>query len=93
MASMWERASSNPVKEVTLYRENNGKICFLTEEEETRLLAPWISTLKPIVITALHTGFRTSEVLSLTWQHVDFQHRLITVEAAYAKNRETVASP
>jgi len=93
MAITWGRASSNPVKEVKLYRENNGKIRFLTEEEETRLIAHCSPVLKPIVITALHTGFRKSEVLSLTWQHVDFQHRLITVEAAYAKNRETRSVP
>jgi integrase len=90
MAITWVKASGNPVKEVKLYRENNGKIRFLTEEEETRLLAHCSPTLKPIVITGLYTGFRKSEVLSLTWANVDFQHRLITVGAAYAKNRETL---
>jgi integrase len=93
MAITWVKASGNPVKEVKLYRENNGKIRFLTEEEETRLLAHCSPTLKPIVITGLYTGFRKSEVLSLTWANVDFQHRLITVGAAYAKNRETRSVP
>jgi integrase len=47
----------------------------------------------PLVITALHTGFRKSELLSLRWEHVDFRHRLITVEADYAKNHETRSIP
>jgi integrase len=81
-ANMAKKGIPNEVK---LYRENDGKIRFLTEDEETLLLANCSPTLKPIVITGLHTGFRKSEVLSLTWANVDFQHRLITVEAAYAK--------
>jgi integrase len=49
--------------------------------------------LKPIVITALHTGFRKSELLSLTGGDVDFQHRLIKVTAVYAKNGEARSMP
>jgi integrase len=58
------------------------------EDEEARLLASCGPYLRPVIITALHTGFRKSELLSLTWGHVDFRHRLITVEAADAKNGE-----
>ena len=45
------------------------------------------------MITALHTGFRKSEQLSLTWKNIDFRNRLITVEAAYAKNGEARTVP
>ena len=76
------------MKEVKTFREDNGRIRFLTEEEETRLLPHCGPNLKPLVITALHTGFRKSELLSLRWENVDFRHRLIRVEAGYAKNRE-----
>jgi len=31
--------------------------------------------------------------LALRWEHVDFRHHLITVEAAYAKNGETRSIP
>jgi hypothetical protein len=31
----------------------------------------------------------TFDIHSSIWANVDFDHRLITVEAAYAKNRET----
>ena len=42
---------------------------------------------------ALHTGFRSSDLLSLTWKDVDFQQRSITVRAAYAKNGESRSVP
>ncbi len=42
-----------------------------------------------MVIAALHTGFRASELLSLTWVDVDFDRRTLTVQAAYAKNSES----
>jgi integrase len=50
------------------------------------LLAYCGPQLRPLVITALHTGFRASELRSLTWSDVDFRRRMITVRAGYAKN-------
>jgi integrase len=49
--------------------------------------------LRTIVIGALNTGFRRAELLSLTWQDVDFERGLVTVQAAYAKNREKRSIP
>ena len=93
MAIKWCKASENPVKQVRLIREDNGRTRFLTEEEEARLLAHCRAELRSIVIAALHTGFRKSELLSLTWGNVDFRHLLITVRAAYAKNGEARSVP
>jgi integrase len=42
--------------------------------------------LKPLVIIARHTGFRSSEQFSLAWKDIDFLNRLITAEDAYTKN-------
>jgi integrase len=93
MAITWGKARENPVTRVRLFREDNGRTRCLTEEEEVRLLAACGPSLRPVVLTALHTGFRKSELLSLTWQDVDFQRRMITVQAAYAKNGETRSLP
>jgi integrase len=93
MAIIWGKASENPVKQVKTFREENGRTRCLTEEEEPRLLAHCGPNLKSLVITALHTGFRKSELLSLTWGNVDFRNRLIRVEAGYAKNQEARGVP
>lgn len=74
------------MRKVKFAREDNGRIRFLTPGEEERLLAHCKEPSMPLVITALHTGFRASELLSLTWEDVDFARRSITVCAAYAKN-------
>jgi len=93
MAIAWGKANENPVNQVKSFREDNGRMRFLTEEEETRLLPHRGPNLKPLVMTALHTGFRKSELLSLRWGNVDRRHRLIRVDAGYVKNREVRSVP
>jgi integrase len=92
-AIAWGKAAENPVKQVRLFREDNARTRFLTEEEEAHLLASCNDQLKPLVITALQTGFRKSELLSLQWTNVDFRNRLIKVEAAYTKTHEARSVP
>lgn len=84
MAIKWGKATDNPVSQVKFFREDNGRTRFLTEDEEACLLTECGPHLRPIVIAALHTGFRKSELLSPTWDSVNFRQRIITVEAAYA---------
>jgi integrase len=83
----------NPVKRVHLYREQNARTRDLRDDEEALLLACCSPLLGPLVITALHTGFRASELRSLTWDDVDVRHRMITVRAGYAKNGEARSVP
>ena len=93
LAMTWGKATSNPVKKVRFAREDNGRIRMLSPDEETRLLAHCGAQLKPLVLAALHTGFRASELLSLTWEDLSFHRQMITVRAAYAKNGNAVACP
>ena len=93
MAIKWGRAHTNPVREVRFAQENNQRIRFLAYEEEARLLGACKEPLKPLVIAALHTGFRASELLSLTWEDVDFERRTVRVQAGYAKNGESRSVP
>jgi len=93
MAVTWGKATENPVKKIKFARENNERMRILTRDEEQRLLDCCTSHLKPLVTTALHTGFRSSELLSLTWDDVNFQRRIITVRSAYSKNGESRSVP
>ena len=45
------------------------------------------SHLKPIIYTALYTGFRRGNILSLQWEQIDFKHDTITVKV---KDKNTV---
>ena len=92
-AMEWGKAPENPIKKVRLFREDTARSRFLAEDEEARLLACCSPHLQPLVITALHPGFRASELRSLTWDDVEFRRRTITVRAAYAKNGEPRSVP
>jgi integrase len=92
-AITWGKSSHNPMKQIKLRREENTRLRFLSSEEETKLLESCGESLRSIVIAALNTGFRRAELLSLTWQDVDFERGLVTVQAAYAKNRERRSIP
>jgi integrase len=93
MAVTWGKATDNPVKKVRFSREDNGRIRMLSPDEEARLLAHCSSQVKPLVLAAMHTGFRASELLSLTWEDVSFHRHMITVRAAYVKNGERRSVP
>jgi len=80
MAIKWKKTTRNPAREVKLYKEPKGSMRILSREEERLLLANCTEHLKPILLTALNTGMRKEEILSLTWDKIDIGKRLITVE-------------
>jgi len=60
----------------------------LTKDEESRLLELCVDRrahLKPVIICALDTGMRYSEIAKLTWADVDFFSQLIRVQALNTK--------
>ena len=87
----WELLPDNPVKNVRLEREPQGRVRYLTDEEFERLLEACAKWLKPIVLVARHTGMRRENVLSLTWTQVDLFRRVILLD--YTKNRERHGIP
>jgi site-specific recombinase XerD len=72
----------NPAKVVKTRRENNGRIRFLSNEEESRLrqqITKQFPVRLPELDVALHTGMRRSEQYRLTWDCVDFERRVVTI--------------
>ena len=53
---------------------------YLCKEECQALVNACSSHLKPIVITALNTGMRRGEILSLKWENVDLKHGFILLD-------------
>lgn len=79
MAVRWGRIPTNPVRGMRRLHEENCLTRTLSTDEERKLLAAANEPLKSILVTALHTGMRRGEILSLTWSAVDFGRNLITV--------------
>lgn len=68
-----KRIAVNPCSTLKKLRIENPSERYLTKDEEVRLLAICNPTMKAIIITALHTGMRQNEILSLKWQDVFFE--------------------
>ncbi|MFH0702771.1 MAG: site-specific integrase [bacterium] len=63
-------------------REDNKKERFLTHEEEFKMIKACVDEyeyLRAIVICALNTGMRKSEILHLKWECVDLKKRFLTL--------------
>ena len=84
----------NPASRYQRAPESRGRLRFLTEEEEVRLLEVAEEPLRSVIILAIHTGLRAqSEGLSMTWDCVDFAQKNVTVMDHFAKNGETRTVP
>jgi len=82
---------TNPVSAIPMFKENNQRVRFLSEEEETRLRDAIENDDWPMIVVALHTGLRQSEQFHLRWENVDFANGIITVPRS--KNGETRRLP
>jgi integrase len=85
-AQEWEKSYDNPVKHQRPLRVNNRRLRYLSPEEIERLLAVANESLRALLITALHTGFRREELFHLTWHDVNFKQGIIRV--VHTKNGE-----
>lgn len=82
-AADWNMVEENVLKgirKVKLLQENNRRLRYLSEEECDRLLNSCDNHLRPIVLTALHTGMRKAEILGLRWDQVDLNHGYILLD-------------
>jgi integrase len=92
----WGYLSENRAVKVKQLKESPGRTRFLAPDEINRLLEACDSGdaastlarvyLKPFVLLALNTGMRRNEILSLTRRAIDWQNRMVTLEAT--KNGE-----
>lgn len=69
----------NPCHSVKKFPLKNYKVRYLTEEEEIKLMSVLPEYLKNIVIVALNTGLRKSNILELKWEQVNFDFNFIEV--------------
>ena len=89
----WKMLDRSPFEnaEDLFYRTRNKRERALTEDEVRRLIDACLPRLKPIIITAVYTGLRKTDVLTLKWRNVDLERGLIRlVEEKTGKTRNIV---
>lgn len=75
----WEWVRDNPVLKVKKEKLRPKPGRWLTGEEEARLMAASPRWLQEILLFAVHTGLRQSEILNLQWPQVDLAHRTLMI--------------
>ena len=91
----WEWLDSNPLTKVTKPQWPRGRVRFLDDAERAALLDACRKSPNPclydIVVLALSSGMRYSEIMNLTWADVDVDRAVITLQNT--KNGERRAVP
>ena len=89
----WGAIDSHDLSKVKTLTVDNSKVRYLSKDEEARLRenlqACDTDFLEVIVILALNTGMRKGELLSLDWNHVNFDNKILTVDFQNAKSGNT----
>lgn len=77
----WEWVSENPVRKVSKPSVSPGRVRYLEKEEIKKLLESTKQSkskeLYAVVVIALGTGMRLSEIMNLRWNQVDISNELI----------------
>jgi len=89
----WGAIDSHDLSKVKTLTVDNSKVRYLSKDEEARLRENLQTCdtdfLEVIVILALNTGMRKGELLSLDWNHVNFDNKILTVDFQNAKSGNT----
>lgn len=95
MLKEWGWVTANPVRNITKPTVSNARTRFLSEEEKVRLLDACQKSnceiLYLVVILALSTGMRYSEIMKLKKKNVDIDRGVITL--IETKNGDTRSVP
>lgn len=91
----WGWLTENPMQKVSKPRISNNRVRFLSDDERVRLLEACKKSRNPylytVVILALSTGMRYSEIMKLSYEDVDCDLGIITLKET--KNGEVRSIP
>ena len=76
----------NPVRRVKRFREPQGRFRFLSGEEASKLVECAPRHLRPVIVTALHTGGRRREILRLLWDDVKLERGILYFDQTNTKS-------
>lgn len=90
----WGWLDDSPMRKVSKLKEPRGRVRFLDDDERERLLEACKESsnpyLYPIVVIAMSTGMRYSEIMNLTWADVDLQRSRIILHETKNGDRRAV---
>jgi integrase len=78
----------NLIPYIPMLKESNTRKGFFEVEEYQALKSALPSYLKPVVTFAYHTGWRSGEVLNLTWDKVDLKQGIVSLNPGETKSGE-----
>lgn len=78
----------NPVKGIEFFEEEQ-RVRFLTRDELDRLYANLSGELKQMVVLAVNTGMRKSEIYNLLWEDINFEQGFMTVKSREGKETKS----
>jgi len=86
--------AASPAVDVTLKRQRrHDKAAEIPTKQEIKALIDHAPPRhRPLIVTAIFTGMRISELLGLAWKHVDFERRVIRVRQR-ANRKLEIGSP
>ena len=87
----WEWVEKVP--KIKLFKESEGRIRFITPEQVQALLRELPAHQQDMVLFALQTGLRQSNVVKLEWSQINLEQGHMWVNAAQSKNRKPIAVP
>jgi integrase len=85
----WEWMANNPVSRVSRERVNGHIERWLTFKEQEKLLAVSPLWLREIILFAVNTGWRRSEIIRLTWDKVDLFRKTLTILEQKNRGKDT----
>src|SRR5262249_18458516 len=82
------KADNNAIAKVRMLKEPSGRVRYLSDDEEQRLMSVLQSdSERNRICFLIQTGLRKSEFANLQWKHVDLKAGVITIPRS--KNGET----
>ena len=92
MAERWgQHQGTNPVRLVKFLPEDNLRVETVSEAEEQRLLLASPPYLRDMILFAINTGLRTSDIFNLEWTEVDIEQRRL--KKIVKKNQRPLSLP
>lgn len=83
----WEYRRDNPAVKTQRPERSESEIGILSPDEATALLAACSPEMLPAIAIGLFAGLRVSEIQRITWNEIDLENGLISLEGAVTKKK------